>query len=157
MTDEQPTTQTGGSTEPATPPRPSGVTIQRPTIIGILYLANIFTGFSVIVGVVLAYVWRGEAETREWEKTHFTYNIYTFWIGFALFMLTFVGWFVMIFSTAAMQAGSNQPPGPLFFVVFFGGFALWLLAGAWFVTRCILSLMRCGKRQPMPKPTTWLF
>ena len=153
MTDE--TTATPGPAADAQPK--TGVTVQRPTIIGILYIANLFTGFSVLVGLVLAYVWRGEKDTAEWEKTHFTYYIYTFWIGFALFMLTFVGWFAVIFGAAAMQAGTNQPPLPSFFIVIFGGFFVWMLAAAWFVTRCILSLIKSGKREPMPRPTTWLF
>jgi len=153
MTDNQ-TTPATGSNPPA--PAPNGITIQRPTIVGILYLANLFTGFSVVVGVILAYIWRGESEAQEWEKTHYTYHIYTFWIGFALFVLTFVCWIAMIFGSIAMQSGSHQPP-PLFFIVFFGGFFVWLLAAAWFVARCVLSLIKANKQEPMPKPTTWLF
>ena len=151
MTDDQPAPQ------PNTAPASSGVTIQRPTIVGICYLANLFTGFSVIVGVILAYIWRSEPETPEWEKSHYTYHIVTFWVGVALFLLTFVGWFVLVFGAAMMQAGSHQGPPVTFFILIFGGFFVWLLAAAWFIVRCIISLIKASRHEPMPKPTTLLF
>ena len=32
----------------------TGVTLYRPIIVAILYLANLFTGFSVLIGLILA-------------------------------------------------------------------------------------------------------
>ena len=138
------------------PPR-TGVTLQRPTIVGLLYLLNIFLGFSVFVGLVLAYVWRNDAEAQEWERTHFTYLIRTFWIGLAVFMGMFVLWIVLIFGTAFDQAGQDQPPRGDIFFVFFGAMLVWLLGAVWFCIRCILSLVKAGDCKPMPRPGTWLF
>ena len=56
-------------------PRSTGAHLSRPMIIAILYLANVIASFTVIIGVVLAYVWRGDEASEEWEKTHFTLSL----------------------------------------------------------------------------------
>jgi len=136
------------------PPR-TGVTIQRPVIVALLYLLNIFMGFSVFVGLVLAYVWRGEAESQEWERTHYTYLIRTFWIGLAVFLGVFALWFAVIAGSAMVRPAAE--PEPSFFLVFFAGFLVWGLLAVWFCTRCILSLVKSGDCKPMPRPGTLLF
>ncbi len=133
------------------------VMLYRPAIVSLLYMLNIFLGFSVFVGVILAYVWRGDGETQEWEKTHYTYLIRTFWIGLVVMVAVFVLWMGTFIGVVASQAGQNEPPPPWFFLVIFGVIPLWLLSAAWFFTRCILSMVRAGICQPMPKPKTWLF
>ncbi len=37
-----------------------GFDLNRPTIINLLYIASFITGITGIIGVVLAYVWKGE-------------------------------------------------------------------------------------------------
>jgi len=44
-----------------------------------LLLANLVTGFTAVVGVVIAYVQRGKGPG--WLDDHFRYQIRTFWIG----------------------------------------------------------------------------
>ncbi len=140
-----------------TPPA-TGVTLYRPTIVGLLYLLNIFLGFSVFVGVVLAYIWRGEPETQDWEKTHYTYLIRTFWVGLVLVLGTFVLFFASVFGVALnAEAGGGEPHAAGFVAGMFGWIAVWMLAAIWFCARTILSLVKAGKRQPMPNPGTWLF
>jgi uncharacterized membrane protein len=134
-----------------------GVTLMRPTIVALLYLLNIFLGFSVFVGLVLAYVWRNDETTQEWEKTHFTYLIRTFWIGFAISVAIFFTWTATVFGVALEYAGQSQPPPPGMFVTLFGGVLLFLATAVWFCIRCILSLVKTGDRKPMPNPGTWLF
>lgn len=144
--------------ESPSPPPTTTVTITRPTIVVILYLLNFALGFSVMVGVVLAYVWRGEEETQEWERTHYTYLIRTFWIGLVVLMIAMFGYFGMFFGLIfAQHAAGGEPPSPMFFLLVFGMMGLFLLAAAWFAARCIRSLVRIGSRQPMPHPETWLF
>lgn len=142
--------------QPELPPR-TGVTLQRPAIVGLLYLLNIFLGFSVFVGLVLAYVWRRDAETQEWERTHYTYLIRTFWIGLSVFMGMFVLWFVVMFGSIVAQSEQDQSLPPAFPLVFFLAILVWLLCAIWFCIRCILSLVKAGDCKPMPKPGTWLF
>src|SRR5687768_8137333 len=113
---------TQATRQPQPPPRP-GVTMQRPTIVAALYLANIVLGFSVFVGLVLAYVWRNDRESQEWERTHFTYLIRTFWIGAAVFLVMFGLWFGAIFGIVMdqeLQGGQGDPPPAGFFLGFFG-------------------------------------
>ena len=150
---------TQATRQPQPPPR-AGVTMQRPTIVAALYLANIVLGFSVFVGLVLAYVWRNDAESQEWERTHFTYLIRTFWIGAAVFLLMFLLWFGAIFGLVfdqALQGGHSDSPPAGFFLGFFGVILVWLLCAVWFFIRCILSLVRAADNKPMPNPGTWLF
>lgn len=160
-------TERQGTTPPPEPaPDATGdtaVTMQRPVIIAILYLLNFVLGFSVLVGVILAYVWRAEARTQEWEKTHYTYLIRTFWIGFAIFVGTVFLWFATVFGTVfanmehAAETGQQVAAPMAMFGSMFGMMALFLLSAAWFAVRCILSLVKAGDRQPMPRPKTWLF
>ena len=56
----------------------TGVTFQRPAIVAGLYLATLILGLSVFVGLILAYVWRGENDGEPWEESHFTYLIRQF-------------------------------------------------------------------------------
>ena len=135
----------------------SGVTLMRPTIVAALYLLNFVFGFSVIVGVILAYVWRADADTAEWERTHHTYLIRTFWISFVALVLFAAMWVIAFFSYLPQSGGDPGNPPAVFFILFFGSMLAMLLVAAWFCIRCILSLVKTGNREPMPNPKTWLF
>lgn len=104
----------------------------RPTIVGLLYAGSYLTGLSGLIGLVLAYVWKGEPH-EPWEATHYTYLIRSFWIGLAAII---VGVFTMLIGI---------------------GFLLFGGAGIWFLVRLVLSLVNAQKRQPMPNPETYLF
>ena len=118
-------------TPPPPPASGAGFDFNQPTIISLLYLSSFILGVTAIVGVVLAYVWKGEAK-QEWEISHYQYLINTFWIGFVgsivsvLLMIVLIG-FLLIFAVAALV-----------------------------VVRCVLSLINAQKREPMPNPGTWL-
>ncbi|MFM5954251.1 MAG: DUF4870 family protein [Novosphingobium sp.] len=102
-----------------------------PTIVSLLYLSSFILGITGLVGVVLAYVWRGESQA-EWEASHYQYLINTFWIGL-------IGSIVSLF---------------LFLVLI--GIPMLLAVMALIVVRSVLSLVRAQKREPMPNPGTWL-
>ena len=125
---------------PSAPPPPSSgpssqavssFDFNQPTIISVLYLSGFLLGVTWIVGVVLAYVWKGEAKA-EWEASHYTYLIRTFWIGF-------IGTVVSIFLMIVLI-----------------GFLLWAAVAVLMVVRCVLSLINAQKQEPMPNPETWL-
>ena len=88
-------------------------------------------GVTSIVGVVLAYVWKGEPHP-DWQDSHFQYLINTFWLGLVgsivsiVLMLVLVG-FLLIFAVAVLV-----------------------------IVRCVLSLINAQKQMPMPNPGTWL-
>ena len=146
----------------------TGVTLYRPIIVAILYLANLFTGFSVLIGLILAYVWRNDADVTEWEETHFTYLIRTFWIGFWLIVLMIFGMVgAALWSEIAGLLGDSAaanaapapagPPPPVVAAMIFGGALIGFLLFIWYCVRSILSLANAANRRPMPKPKTWLF
>jgi len=148
QTGTQPPQQAGGS---------NAVTMQRPLIVALLYLLNIFLGFSVFIGLILAYIWRAEGQAQEWERTHYTYLIRTFWIGAGAMALLFIVWASMFFGIVIENAGQEAPPPAGFFVTFFGGMALFMLTAVWFCVRAVLSIVKSGNREAMPNPQTWLF
>lgn len=113
------------------PAQSSGFDFNHPTIISLLYLASFVTGITAIVGVVLAYVWRGESR-EPWEASHYQYLINTFWIGLVGSIIGFV-----------------------LLIVLVGVFVL-LAVMALMVVRSVLSMVRAQKREPMPNPGTWL-
>ncbi|MEL7687016.1 hypothetical protein AAG596_06800 [Citromicrobium bathyomarinum] len=149
-----------GGAEPDT-----GVTLYRPIIVAILYLANLFTGFSVLIGLILAYVWRNDWDVTEWEETHFTYLIRTFWIGFWVCLLVFGGVIALAVATTAgpafadqtaIDAAPHEPPAGIIAAIF-GGVGIGFLMFVWYCVRSILSLANAANRRPMPRPKTWLF
>ena len=109
----------------------AGFSFNRPTIVSLLYLASCVLMVSGLVGLVLAYVWRGEPH-EEWESSHYTYLIRTFWLGLVGALVSIVLMLVLI------------------------GFLLIFAVGIWVIVRCVLSLVNAQKQQPMPNPETWL-
>ena len=105
--------------------------LNQPTIISLLYLSSFILGVTSIVGVVLAYMWKGEPK-EEWEVSHYQYLINTFWIGFVGSVVSVILMIVLI------------------------GFLLLFAVAALVIVRCVLSLINAQKREPMPNPGTWL-
>jgi uncharacterized membrane protein len=130
MSDEAPQDQPMAPAPPApsTPGSQSpGFDFNRPTIISLLYLSTFVFGITLIVGVVLAYVWKGEAHA-DWESSHYDYMIRTFWIGLIGSVISFI----------------------------LMGFLVWIAVAVLVVVRCVLSLISAQKQAPMLNPQTWL-
>ncbi|GGD59794.1 hypothetical protein GRI62_00530 [Erythrobacter arachoides] len=140
------------------PSRDNGVTLQRPAIVAILYIVNIMLPpFAAVVGVVLAYVWRADARAQAWEHTHFTYLIRTFWIGLIAMMVIFIGFFASFVGMAELAEGRGGRPPTGMFALLFSWMGLWIVVTIWAVVRAVLSLVKAGERQPMPRPRTLLW
>lgn len=97
----------------------------------ILYLAGLVFWITGIVGVVIAYVNEGDAP--DWLKSHYRFQIRTFWIG-ALYM--FLG---------AIS---------IFFVI---GYFVFLFFYIWLIVRCIKGMKSLGRKEAHPNPTGWMF
>lgn len=103
-----------------------------PNIVYCLYLLSLVTGgLAGIVGVILAYVFKGDAS--DFEKNHYRYAIRTFWIG-------------VVYSIIAI---------PLMFIMI--GFVLAFLIGVWLVIRCIIGLKAYNSGKEVKNVTTWLW
>ena len=97
----------------------------------ILYLLSLLIGITSIVGVVVAYVFQGEAS--EMVKTHYRFQIRTFWVGLLLALVGVLLTFVFI------------------------GFLVLLFLLVWFVVRCVLGLKYLNEGKPVPNPASWMF
>ena len=109
----------------------SGFDLNKPTIIAICYLLSWFGGITGVIGVVLAFVWKGEG--GGWEQSHYSYLINTFLIGLIGSIVSFFLMFLLI------------------------GFLTWPLVGILVAVRSVLSLIGAQKQQPMPNPTSLLW
>ena len=116
---------------PSAPAAQSPSTEKTARIVYILYLVSLAFGVTAIVGVVMAYIYEGEAPG--WLKTHYRYQIRTFWIGL---LYGLVG---AILTLAVIGAAV------LLFVV------------VWLVVRCVKGLQALEKGQPVAKVGTWLW
>ncbi|MGH1461129.1 MAG: DUF4870 family protein [Neptuniibacter sp.] len=100
-------------------------------IVYILYLVGVIFGITGIIGVVMSYINRNDAP--DWLKTHYQFQIRTFWIG-ALYMLVgTILTFVLI------------------------GYLVFLFWVVWLIIRCVKGMKALDKNQPHPNPTGWMF
>lgn len=69
-------------------------------VIYALYLASFVLGFTSLIGVIIAYVYRGKGPV--WLDEHYRYQIRTFWIGLLWTVIGIVttpiiiGWFILL-------------------------------------------------------------
>ena len=105
---------------------------QMAIIIYILFMVGFATFHTAtIVGLVLAYVNRDGAP--EWLRSHYTFQIRTFWIGLLYLTVSIPCMIVLI------------------------GFPMLLAAAIWFVVRIALGINRLMKNEAYPTPESWAF
>ncbi|MFL0797462.1 MAG: hypothetical protein K6L73_08220 [Cellvibrionaceae bacterium] len=100
-------------------------------VIYILYLIGIILGVTGIVGVIMAYVSKSEAP--DWLKTHYQFQIRTFWIGL-LFMV--IGGFLLMVLI---------------------GYLVFLFWTVWLIIRSVKGLQALERKEPVANPTSWMF
>jgi len=100
-------------------------------IVYILYLVGLLFGITGIVGVVMAYI--NKADAPDWLKSHYQFQIRTFWIGGlflfigSLLSLVLIGWFILLF---------------------------WVV---WLIIRCVKGMKSLETKEAHPNPTGWFF
>jgi uncharacterized membrane protein len=97
----------------------------------VLYLTSFITGFTGIIGVVIAHVKIGSAD--ELRATHFRFQIRTFWIGLFYVCVGFGLALVLV------------------------GFLILLWWCVWTLVRVIKGLMLLNDQRPIAHPSSWLF
>ena len=117
---------------PSAPPPSSAFSDERqmPLIVYILYLASFACGVTLIVGLVMAYVNRDTAP--DWLKSHYTFQIRTFWIGLLYGCIAVLSCFILI------------------------GFLLLPAVAVWFIVRCALGISRLTRAEAYPTPQSWV-
>lgn len=95
-----------------------------------LYLASFLVGFSMFVGVIIAYIYRGKGPA--WLDEHYRYQIRTFWIG-------------LLYGCIA-----------LFLTLFLIGFILFFAIAAWVIIRCVIGFKALQEQRAPTNVDTWL-
>lgn len=98
-------------------------------LVYVLYLVSLAIGFTAIVGVVIAYVYRDEAPT--WLGSHYHFQIRTFWIGIVYTAISFLLWLFLL------------------------GWLAGILMVVWLAIRCVKGLQLAQRGEEHPAPYTW--
>ncbi len=120
------------SSLPDTPPaRAAEQSGTHAKLVYILYLVSLVVGVTALVGLVMAYIYRSDAPS--WLKTHYQWQIRTFWLGLLYTLIGALSSIILI------------------------GYLLLLANLIWFIVRCIKGFNALEKNQPIAHPTRWLF
>jgi uncharacterized membrane protein len=115
-----------------------------PAVVYGLYLLGLVNGLTILVGLVVAYINLDKAGPR--MRTHYDFQIRTFWIGLAIFLS--LG--LLIGISAILSLVLIGIPFLMLFLF------LWGAVGVWFAVRCIVGLVYISQDQAYPRPNTWL-
>ncbi|MFT5547678.1 DUF4870 family protein [Rheinheimera aquimaris] len=100
-------------------------------LVYILYLVGLVFGITGIIGVIVAYV--NKDDGPEWLKSHYRFQIRTFWMGLlfmivgGILLVVMIGWLVYLF---------------------------WIV---WLIIRCVKGLKQLELQQPVQDEKTWMF
>jgi len=136
MSDDAPSQMPASAQVPAPPPPPSAPNApmsderQMAFITYLIYLAALAFPPLAIAGLVLAYVNRETAP--DWLKSHYSFQIGTFWLTLLYFVVSLVLCVVLI------------------------GFPLIVGTYVFYIARCVLGLNRLVRWEPYPNPGTWI-
>lgn len=100
-------------------------------IIYALYLASFLVGFTSLIGVIMAYVYKGKGPT--WLDEHYRYQIRTFWMGLVYGIVFSILTLILI------------------------GFPLLLALVVWFIVRCVKGFKGLQEMRAPDNVDTWLF
>ncbi len=127
--------QTPAHETPSSPQNMPRPTPQKPdtTMAMVVYgllLAGMVSGFTPVIGVVIAYVYQGKGP--DWLDAHYRYQIRTFWIGLLYGLIATVLTLVVI------------------------GVPLLIALAVWMIIRCVKGFKGLQEQRPPSNPTTWL-
>jgi uncharacterized membrane protein len=111
------------------PRKPPDTTM--PMVVYALYLASFVVGFTSVIGVVIAYVYRGKGPA--WLDEHYRYQIRTFWIG-------------LLYATVAS-----------ILVLVAIGIPLLIALVVWLIVRCVKGFRGLQEKRAPDNVDTWLF
>ena len=119
------------SIPPQSQPQPMVSNTQVALIVYILYLTSYVIGITALVGVIIAHVQIGTADPL--LRSHYQWQIRTFWIGLLYFVIGVVLCFVLV------------------------GILVLLFWFIWTVVRTVKGLLALNENKPIANPTSWLF
>lgn len=124
---QEPNATTDGALEEA--PKPADTTIVL--VVYALLLAGFVVGFTPLVGVIVAYVYRGKGPA--WLDEHYRYQIRTFWIG-------------LLYATIAT----------ILTLIGIGLILMFALA-IWLIVRCVKGFKAVQEKRAPSNVDTWLW
>ena len=104
---------------------------QLALIVYILYFAGYITGITELIGVIIAHVKIADADPM--LRTHYQFQIRTFWIGILYLAIGTVLLFVVV------------------------GFAVWLWWFIWSLVRNVKGVLALNENKPIANPQSWMF
>lgn len=110
-------------------PFPARANGNAATIIYVLYLVGLLVGVTALIGLVIAYLFRDGAPP--WPRTHYRYQIRTFWIALLYIVIGAVTTLILV------------------------GYLILLFVLVWYVIRCVRGLKLIGEGFAVPNPGTW--
>jgi uncharacterized membrane protein len=119
-----------------------------PMVVYALYLIGLIAGVTVLIGLIIAYANRARAGFM--ADSHYLFQIRTFWIGLALWLLGGVSMMWGALWGAIPFIGLVGVP----FVML--GLSIFFLTHLWFAVRCILGLVYVSRGDAYPRPRAWL-
>ena len=100
-------------------------------IIYVLYLVGVVTGVTMIIGVVMAYIYKDDSP--EWLRTHYDAQIRIFWIGILYSVIAGILTVVLI------------------------GILLFFVIAVWWIVRCVKGLKYLDQKAAYPNYESWAF
>ena len=97
----------------------------------ILYLLGFVTVITALIGIIIASV--KTSSSSELMRSHFRFQVHTFWIGLLYFVVGSVLLFIYI------------------------GAIVWLWWTIWTLIRVIKGMILLNDGKPIASPTSWLF
>jgi uncharacterized membrane protein len=104
---------------------------QLALVVYILYLAAYFTGLTGLIGVIIAHVQVDSAD--ELLRTHYRFQIRTFWIGLLYLVVGTILLFVVV------------------------GIAVLFWWFVWSLVRNVKGVLALNENRPIANPTSWMF
>jgi uncharacterized membrane protein len=104
---------------------------QLALVVYILYFAAYFTGLTGLIGVIIAHVQVDSAD--ELLRTHYRFQIRTFWIGLLYLVVGTILLFVVI------------------------GIAVLFWWFVWSLVRNVKGVLALNENRPIANPTSWMF
>jgi len=117
---------------PQAPAQPMVSNTQLALAVYILYFASYVVGITALVGVIIAHVQIGST-TDPMLRSHYRWQIRTFWIGLLYLVVGVVLCFVLI------------------------GILVLLFWFIWTVVRTVKGLLALNENRPIANPTSWMF
>jgi uncharacterized membrane protein len=104
---------------------------QLALVVYVLYFAAYFTGITGLIGVIIAHVQVGNAD--ELLRTHYRFQIRTFWIGLLYLVVGTILTFVVI------------------------GIAVLFWWFVWSLVRNVKGVLALNENRPIADPGSWMF